>query len=82
MILWKKVMKIKVEKVSGLEKMSRQHVHLSADFETARKVGGRRGKPVVLRIHSGLMHQQGISFYLSENGVWLTDAVPAKFIAF
>lgn len=65
---------------SGLERMSRQHVHLSADMETAIKVGSRRGKPVVLMIKSGLMHQDGIPFYLSENGVWLTDAVPVKYI--
>jgi len=34
----------------GLLKMSRQHVHLSADKETAFKVGQRHGKPVILSI--------------------------------
>ena len=62
--------------------MSRQHIHLSADIETAERVGSRRGKPVVLKIRSGLMRREGISFYLSENSVWLTDAVPAKYIDF
>ena len=66
----------------GLLKRSRNHVHLSADIETAKKVGARRGKPVILTIHSNAMHQSGLSFYLSANGVWLTDAVPFSFIEF
>ena len=66
----------------GLQKMSRQHVHLSEDKATAEKVGSRRGVPVILNIRSGQMHQDGIAFYLSENGVWLTDHVPVKYIDF
>lgn len=66
----------------GLLKRSRNHVHLSADIETAKKVGARRGKPVILTIHSNVMHQSGHSFYLSVNGAWLTDAVPVSFIQF
>lgn len=66
---------------SGLEKRSRQHVHLSSNVDTAINVGGRHGKPVVLTVMAGEMHQQGYRFYLSENKVWLTDAVPAQFIS-
>lgn len=66
----------------GLLKMSRQHVHLSRDKETAQKVGSRRGTPVILNIRSGEMHRDGILFYLSENGVWLTDNVPVQYIEF
>ncbi len=69
-------------KTQGLQKMGRQHVHLSADRETANKVGSRRGKPVILTINSGAMHKAGYKFYLSDNNVWLTDVVPAEFIAF
>lgn len=69
-------------KTQGLQKMSRQHVHLSADQETATKVGGRRGKPVILSINSGAMHKAGYKFYLSANNVWLTDVVPAEYIEF
>ncbi|MNR11451.1 RNA 2'-phosphotransferase [compost metagenome] len=69
-------------KALGLQKMSRQHVHLSADKETATKVGGRRGKPVILTIDSGAMYRAGYKFYLSENKVWLTDLVPAEYIRF
>lgn len=66
----------------GLQKRSRNHVHLSTDEETARKVGSRRGKPVVLTIAAGKMHTQGRDFFLSANGVWLTEAVPVEFILF
>lgn len=66
----------------GLEKRSRHHVHLSPDVETATAVGGRRGRPVVLRIHAARMQQDGYVFYLSENGVWLTEAVPPDYIEF
>lgn len=69
-------------KNKGLLKMSRQHVHLSTDKETAIKVGSRRGNPVILIIDSSKMHQDGYLFYQSENGVWLTDNVPAKYIQF
>jgi putative RNA 2'-phosphotransferase len=64
----------------GLKKMNRQHVHLSKDKETAVKVGGRRGKPVILVINAAAMHAAGHAFYLSANEVWLTDEVPAQYI--
>lgn len=69
-------------KVNGLQKMSRQHVHLSSDEATAIKVGSRRGKPVILTIDAAGMHADGFLFYLSENGVWLTDQVPVAYISF
>jgi len=67
-------------RIDGLKKMSRQHVHLSMDRETAEKVGSRHGKAVILHIQSEKMHADGFSFYLSQNGVWLTDHVPVKYI--
>ena len=69
-------------KKEGLQKMSRQHVHLSKDRETAIKVGGRRGVPQILTIKSGQMFKDGFKFYLSENKVWLTDEVPIQYIQF
>jgi putative RNA 2'-phosphotransferase len=51
------------------------------DVETARKVGARRGKPVILLVESGKMHDHGFIFFVSANGVWLTDSVPAAFLA-
>lgn len=71
-----------VIKEKGLVKMERQHLHLSAEEGTAKNVGGRHGKPVVLVIQALAMHEQGYVFYLSANGVWLTDHVPAEFIEF
>ena len=73
---------IKAIKEMGLIKGKRHHVHLSADEETARKVGMRHGKPVILRIKAGQMYQESFEFYQSENGVWLTENVPASFIEF
>ncbi|MFP3832511.1 RNA 2'-phosphotransferase [Chryseobacterium sp. SIMBA_028] len=64
----------------GIEKRNRQHVHLSADKETATKVGMRHGKPVILTIRTGKMHEDGLFFYQSANGVWLTEFVDAKYI--
>lgn len=64
----------------GLKSQSRQHVHLSVTEETAKSVGGRHGKPVILSINARAMHQAGFKFYLSENKVWLTDAVPVEYI--
>lgn len=66
----------------GLTRQRRHHVHLSGDAETAATVGARRGTPVVLKIDAGGMHAGGHVFYLSENGVWLTERVPPAFIAF
>jgi len=64
----------------GLKKGERHHVHLSPDRRTAVQVGTRRGEPVILKINAGKMDTAGFEFYRSENGVWLTDAVPPEFI--
>ncbi len=64
----------------GLLPGDRQHVHLSPDRATATAVGRRHGKPVVLTVDSGAMHRAGSRFYRSENGVWLTDSVPARWL--
>ncbi|MEZ4617799.1 MAG: RNA 2'-phosphotransferase [Caldilineaceae bacterium] len=66
----------------GLQRQSRQHVHLSADEKTAHKVGQRHGKPVILTVDAAAMHADGHLFYLSDNGVWLTDHVPVHYLIF
>jgi putative RNA 2'-phosphotransferase len=66
----------------GLVRGARHHVHLSADVATATKVGSRRGAPVILTIRAADMHAAGHVFYRSENGVWLTEQVPPRFILF
>lgn len=65
---------------TGLVSKSRLYVHLSADTETATKVGERHGKPIVFRVRSRAMHDQGFKFYKSQNGVWLTKHVPVEFL--
>lgn len=67
-------------KQEGLKPGQRHHVHLSSDIETATAVGKRYGKPVILEVAAGAMHQQGFEFFLSDNGVWLTDSVPTNFL--
>jgi len=69
-------------RAEGLTKQARHHVHLSADLETATRVGGRRGKPVVLVIRADEMAAAGHVFFCSANGVWLTDHVPPELIDF
>ncbi|GIH91826.1 RNA 2'-phosphotransferase [Planobispora siamensis] len=69
-------------RAEGLRPMSRHHVHLSPDRETATRVGSRRGRPVVLAVDAGAMHAAGHEFHLSANGVWLVGHVPPPFIRF
>ncbi|MCG8542907.1 MAG: RNA 2'-phosphotransferase [Alphaproteobacteria bacterium] len=64
----------------GLKPGRRQHVHLSLDRATAEKVGARRGRPVILTVDSHRMARDRYVFYLADNGVWLTDRVPAEYI--
>ena len=64
----------------GLRRMGRHHVHLSPDVSTAKRVGGRRGRPVVLEVDSGRMAADGHEFHVSANGVWLTLEVPAEYL--
>ena len=65
-------------KKQGLLPQNRQYVHLSANEDTATKVGQRHGKPVVLTISALAMHKQGHQFFQAQNGVWLTKFVPPE----
>jgi putative RNA 2'-phosphotransferase len=68
-------------RATGINRGGRHHVHLSADRETAQRVGARRRGPVVVfRIGSGAMARDGHAFYRSANGVWLTDEVPPHYL--
>ncbi len=64
----------------GLKPQSRQHVHLSLDEVTARRVGQRHGKPAILLVDAQAMHGEGMRFYVADNGVWLTDHVLPRFL--
>jgi len=65
----------------GLRAGRRHAVHLSSDVATALTVGGRRGRPVVLRVDAAGMAADGHAFTRSANGVWLADAVPPRYLA-
>ena len=64
----------------GLHAASRQHVHLSLDIATATQVGSRHGQPAILVVRAHDLFQAGHPFYISANGVWLTDRVPAEYL--
>jgi putative RNA 2'-phosphotransferase len=69
-------------RAEGLRPMNRHDVHLSPDRETATRVGARHGRPVVLPVDAAAMHRDGHVFQVSENGVWLTAAVPPEYLRF
>ena len=65
----------------GLRRGARTHVHLSADERTAAKVAARRAGPtVILRVRAGAMHEDGLALFRSDNGVWLTEHVPPRYL--
>jgi putative RNA 2'-phosphotransferase len=67
---------------TGLVRMKRHHVHLSADVDTARRVGDRRrDDTIILKVNAAAMRAAGLKFYQSGNGVWLTDEVDPKYIS-
>lgn len=65
----------------GLLPGARHHVHLSPTIGTARAVGARRGRAIVLEVAAGKMAAEGFTFRLSSNGVWLAEHVPAIYLA-
>jgi putative RNA 2'-phosphotransferase len=64
----------------GLTKQRRHHVHLSETQKTAISVGARYGKPVLFKVDSKLMHEDGYEFFKTVNNVWLVDCVPVKYL--
>lgn len=66
----------------GIQSKGRSQVHLTKDEETAIEVGSRHGKAVVLAVSTKRMHSDGHKFFQADNGVWLTDQVPTKYLGF
>ncbi|MGD2104194.1 MAG: RNA 2'-phosphotransferase [Anaerolineae bacterium] len=61
----------------GLRTMGRQYVHLSADRETAKKVGSRHAaQPVVISVNAKAAHESGIAFYHPEERIYLAEPIP------
>lgn len=67
---------------TGLNPGTRRQVHLSTSEDTALKVGSRHGSALVLTVDTKRMSEDGFAFFRADNGVWLTDIVPAIYIAF
>lgn len=65
---------------NGIQRGDRLYVHLSKDKATALKVGSRHGTPFVVEVDCESMVTDGFRFYLSHNGIWLTEEVPSKYI--
>ena len=66
---------------TGLDRRGRHHVHLSPDVATALRVGARRGPAAVLRVDAAAMARDGHRFWVSSNGVWLAEHVPARYLS-
>ena len=69
-------------KKEGIKKKNRQFVHLSETDETAYDVGKRHGKPFIIKVMAEKMHEDGKEFFISKNGVWLTDDIEVKYLEF
>jgi putative RNA 2'-phosphotransferase len=69
-------------RAEGLKPGRRQQVHLSLDTETARKVGARHGSATLLTVDAAAMHRDAYAFFRADNGVWLTDNVPMRYLSF
>lgn len=65
-----------------LDRGVRHHVHLSSAAATARAVGARHGRPIVLAIRAAELHQAGVMLSHPENGVWLVDRIPSNYLDF
>ena len=71
-------------KEKGLLPMNRLYVHLSPDIETARRVAARRqkkGRILIFAVDAKAMLRDGCTFFLSENGVWLTQMVKPAYLS-
>ena len=81
-ILWHGTGKKYVESIDqeGLIPKTRLYVHLSSDYDTAIKVGKRHGEPVIYKVDTKRMTEDGYEFFLSVNGVWLTKRVPSLYL--
>ena len=66
--------------VTGLQKMTRHHVHLTTNLSIAHQVGGRRGKSIIFGVNAVLMESNGYDFYCTDNDVWLVEDVPPQYL--
>jgi putative RNA 2'-phosphotransferase len=65
---------------SGLRNSSHHFLHLFDDVETATSLAPPLVERVIITVLSGHMVERGYRFWRDENGVWLTESVPAEFL--
>lgn len=66
---------------TGLKPMKRQYVHLSETVTLALDVGARHdARPVVLAVDAKRADNDGIPFYQVDQGIWLANAIPRKYL--
>jgi putative RNA 2'-phosphotransferase len=66
--------------VGELPAAAEQHGRFMTAAELMQVVAGDAKGRYVLRVDAAAMHAAGHLFYLAENGVWLTEAVPPAFL--
>lgn len=65
----------------GLHPGSRNLVHLSPDRASARQVGARHGRPVVLQVAAAEMQADGHHFFHPAESIWLASEVPPEYLS-
>lgn len=71
-----------IEQSGHISKMKRHCVHLQAEKVKAWQSAERwnNATPVLLKIDAERMRQDGFGIGVSENGVWLVNDIPTKYI--
>ena len=70
----------KIKESKMIKGMSRVLVHLSETKGQAKRIGKRHGKALILVIDCEQMTKDGIKFYKSEDGVFLTNDFSTDYI--
>lgn len=70
----------KIMSSNMIKSMNRAEVHLSSNVEKAIEVGSRHGKSIVLVLDCLAMKKDGYIFHKSEDDVYLTSNIDAKYI--
>jgi putative RNA 2'-phosphotransferase len=64
----------------GLHAGGRQYVHLSPSPDTARAVGARHGRPVVISVDAQAAAADGAVFHRGNDDTWLTDDLAPRYL--
>ena len=64
----------------GLRPAGRQYVHLSPNEATARAVGARHGRPVVLAVDTRAAARAGVVFRRGNEDTWLADELDPRYL--